>query len=72
MMAFINACRMLAQSPRAAPGQALALVGWPVDEFVFRFNRHKSRHAAFDTLPGIAAHHEPAPYNMLRAVGLAG
>ncbi len=43
-----------------------------LDEFVFRFNRRKFRHAAFDTLLGIAAAHEPATYNMLREVGLAG
>ena len=43
-----------------------------LDEYAFRFNRRKSRHAAFDTLLGIAAHHKPANYNMLRAVGLTG
>jgi hypothetical protein len=43
-----------------------------LDEFVFRFDRRKCRHAAFDTLLGIAARHEPPPYKMLRAVGLTG
>jgi hypothetical protein len=37
-----------------------------LDEFTFRFNRRKSWHAAFATLLGIAAGHEPAPYNMLK------
>lgn len=43
-----------------------------LDEYVFRFNRRKYRHAAFATLLGIAARHEPAPYYMLKAVGLGG
>jgi hypothetical protein len=43
-----------------------------LDEFTFRFNRRKSRHAAFDALLGIAVRHEPAHYNMLRAMGLTG
>ncbi len=43
-----------------------------LDEYVFRFNRRKYRHAAFATLIGIAAGHEPAPYYMLKAVGLGG
>lgn len=43
-----------------------------LDEFVFRFNRRKSRHAAFDTLLGIAAGHDPAPYYMLKAVEVGG
>jgi predicted RNA-binding Zn-ribbon protein involved in translation (DUF1610 family) len=43
-----------------------------LDEFVFRFNRRKSRHAAFAILLGIAAGHEPAPYKMLRTVGSTG
>jgi hypothetical protein len=36
-----------------------------LDEFVFRFNRRRTRHAAFRSLLGIAAAHQPAPYNML-------
>jgi predicted RNA-binding Zn-ribbon protein involved in translation (DUF1610 family)/transposase-like protein len=43
-----------------------------LDEFVFRFNRRKSRHAAFVTLPGIAAGNQPLTYNMLKAVGSGG
>ncbi len=43
-----------------------------LDEYVFRFNRRKYRHAAFATLLGIAACHEPAPYYILKAVGLGG
>ena len=36
-----------------------------LDEFVFRFNRRRTRHAAFDTLLGIAARTSPAPYHVL-------
>ena len=36
-----------------------------LDEFVFRFNRRRTRHAAFHTLLGIAARTAPAPYHVL-------
>src|SRR6201981_3566999 len=36
-----------------------------LDEFVFRFNRRRTRHAAFDTLLGIGASITPAPYRVL-------
>jgi len=36
-----------------------------LDEFVFRFNRRRTRHAAFRSLLGIAAAHQPHPYKML-------
>jgi ISXO2-like transposase domain len=36
-----------------------------LDEFVFRFNRRRTRHAAFDTLLGIGARTAPAPYHLL-------
>ena len=36
-----------------------------LDEFVFRFNRRRTRHAAFRSLLGIAAGHAPLSYNML-------
>ena len=36
-----------------------------LDEFVFRFNRRRTRHAAFRSLLGIAAGHPPFSYNML-------
>ncbi len=36
-----------------------------LDEFVFRFNRRHTRHAAFRSLLGIAAANPPLPYNML-------
>ena len=36
-----------------------------LDEFVFRFNRRRTRHAAFRSLLGIAAAHQPVPYNTL-------
>lgn len=36
-----------------------------LDEFVFRFNRRRQRHAGFGTLLGIAAGHTPLTYKML-------
>jgi len=36
-----------------------------LDEFVFRFNRRRTRHAAFLSLLGFAAGHAPFTYNML-------
>src|SRR6476620_6131845 len=36
-----------------------------LDEFVFRFNRRRTRHAAFDTLLGIGTRTTPAPYHVL-------
>jgi hypothetical protein len=36
-----------------------------LDEFVFRFNRRRTRHAAFRSLLGIAAGHAPLSYRML-------
>jgi hypothetical protein len=36
-----------------------------LDEFVFRFNRRRTRHATFDTLLGIGARTAPAPYHVL-------
>jgi transposase-like protein len=36
-----------------------------LDEFVFRFNRRRTRHAAFRSLLGIAAGHAPLTYKML-------
>jgi predicted RNA-binding Zn-ribbon protein involved in translation (DUF1610 family) len=36
-----------------------------LDEFVFRFNRRRTRHAAFDTLLGIGTRTAPAPYYVL-------
>ncbi len=36
-----------------------------LDEFVFRFNRRHTRHAAFRSLLGIATTHGPFTYNML-------
>ncbi len=35
-----------------------------LDEFVFRFNRRRARHAAFRSLLGIAAAHSPLSYKM--------
>jgi hypothetical protein len=43
-----------------------------LDEFAFRFNRRKSRHAAFATLLGIAVGCKPLTYNMLKTVGTTG
>jgi hypothetical protein len=36
-----------------------------LDEFVFRFNRRRMRHAAFNTLLGIGVRTAPAPYQVL-------
>jgi len=36
-----------------------------LDEFVFRFNRRRTRHAAFDTVLGIGTRTAPAPYHVL-------
>jgi hypothetical protein len=36
-----------------------------LDEFVFRFNRRRARHAAFATLLGIGARTGTAPYHVL-------
>ena len=36
-----------------------------LDEFVFRFNRRKTRHAAFRSLFGLAVKAKPMTYNML-------
>ena len=36
-----------------------------LDEFVFRFNRRRTRHAAFDTLVGVGSRTPPAPYRVL-------
>src|ERR1700747_1533052 len=36
-----------------------------LDEFVFRFNRRHTRHAAFNTLLGIGVRTAPAPYQVL-------
>jgi ISXO2-like transposase domain len=38
-----------------------------LDEFVFRFNRRRARHAAFRSRLGIAAAHAPLSYKMLIA-----
>jgi transposase-like protein len=38
-----------------------------LDEFVFRFNRRKTRHAAFETLTRLATSLKPKPYQMLIA-----
>ena len=37
-----------------------------LDEFVFRFNRRKTRHAAFRSLFGLALNANPLTYKMLR------
>jgi hypothetical protein len=36
-----------------------------LNEFVFRFNRRRTRHAAFRSLLAIAATRQPLPYTML-------
>jgi hypothetical protein len=37
----------------------------PLDEFVFRFNRRRTRHAAFRSLLGIGTTLRPLTYHML-------
>ena len=37
-------------------------VGTYLNEFVFRYNRRFYRHASFETILGLASHHEPASY----------
>jgi transposase-like protein/predicted RNA-binding Zn-ribbon protein involved in translation (DUF1610 family) len=44
-------------------------LGAYLDEFTFRFNRRKSRHAAFATLLGIATAIKPVTYKMLIEAG---
>jgi hypothetical protein len=39
-----------------------------LDEFVYRFNRRRDRHAAFPTLLGFAVAHRPLTYDMLIAL----
>jgi hypothetical protein len=36
-----------------------------LDEFVFRFNRRRTRYTAYQSLLGIAAAHQPTPYKVL-------
>jgi hypothetical protein len=36
-----------------------------LDEYVFRFNRRRTRHAALDPSSATAAAHQPLTYNML-------
>ena len=43
-----------------------------LDEFVFRFNRRRTPHAAFRTLLGITVAKKPATYNMLIAPEATG
>jgi hypothetical protein len=44
-------------------------LGAYLEEFVFRFNRRKNRHAGFATLLGLGARHAPLTYKMLTASG---
>ena len=43
-----------------------------LDEFVFRFNRRRTRHAAFRSLLGLASNAKPVTYKMLIAPELQG
>ncbi len=47
----------------ASPGHLPAYL----DEFTFRHNRRRSPHAAFQTLLGLSARHEPATYRQIIA-----
>jgi hypothetical protein len=44
-------------------------LGAYLEEFVFRFNRRRNRHAGFATLLGLGARHAPLTYKMLTASG---
>ena len=48
-------------------GQSADHLDYYLDEFTFRFNRRRTRHAAFRTLLGIGVALKPATYNMLIA-----
>ena len=58
-------------SPISRAGRAASITGCApstckaIDEFVFRFNRRRTRHAAFRSLFGIAVCTKPFTYNML-------
>ena len=54
-----------ALGPRCLPWAAEDNLQHYLDEFVFRFNRRRTRHAAFNTLLGIGARTAPAPYPVL-------
>ncbi len=43
-----------------------------LDEFVFRFNRRHTRHAAFRSLLGIGARTKPVTYKMLISPEVTG
>jgi hypothetical protein len=56
----------------SASNVGLGRLPWPapqhlrlLDEFVFRFNRRRTRHAAFRSLLGIVVVRKPATYKML-------
>jgi hypothetical protein len=36
-----------------------------LDEYVFRHNRRGNPHAAFQTLLGLSAHHQPSSYRQI-------
>ena len=42
------------------------------DEFVFRFNRRRTRHAAFRSLLGIGTRAKPVTYKMLISPEIGG
>jgi hypothetical protein len=61
----------IACSQTSSAGVSASTTGlWPanlqhyLDEFVFRFNRRRTRHAAFDTLMGIGARTAPVRYHV--------
>ncbi len=62
---------VIASSPTSRSGHwasitaCAAAIQSYLDEFVFRFNRRRTRHAAFRSLLGIAAGHAPLTYQML-------
>lgn len=43
-----------------------------LDEFIFRFNRRRTRHAAFNALLGIGSRAKPITYRMLISLEATG
>jgi hypothetical protein len=58
---------MILMSPARWPPTLFCLEPPDLDEFVFRFNRRRTRHAAFRSLLGMADARGPLTYNMLIA-----
>ena len=60
-----DACAAWLMDMRWPDGFVCPSCSHDLDEFVFRFNRRKSRHAAFRSLLALALNAKPTNYNML-------